>query len=95
MNLLEQIKNANRIVNVLEPLREMFLNLEEAVVEEIPEEEIIKLSYEITNFIQSNEIAPEEELKALEMVGAANPMSILADWYEEAQYRNEVKEYVL
>lgn len=94
MNLLEQINQANRIVNVLEPLREMFLNLENAIIDEIAEEEIIKLSYEITNFIQTNEITPQEELQTLEIVGANHPMSMLLDWYEDTLYRHNRNEAV-
>lgn len=72
---------------MIELLKNKFIELEEAVIEEIPEEEIIKLSYETMNFIEDNKVSIEEELKALGEVGAANPMSMLADWYEDTQYR--------
>jgi hypothetical protein len=91
MNLLEQIEQVNRIMNVLEPLRKMFKELEEAIEANIEEEYIINKSYRITAFIQENDITPEEEIAALEMVGANHPMSVLAEWYEETQYRKEVK----
>lgn len=91
MNLLEQIKTANRIVNVLEPLKEMFLDFEKAIEEEREEELLIEKSYAIEYFIQQNNITPDEELQALDIVGACSPMSMLNDWYEDTQYRNEVK----
>ena len=37
--------------------------------------------------IEDNKVSIEEELKALEELGAASPMSMLADWYEDTQYR--------
>ncbi len=74
-------------MELLELLKNKFNELEEAVIEEIPEEDLIKMSYEIMNFIESNGITPEEEIKALEEVGAAHPMSMLLDWYEDTQYR--------
>ena len=91
MELLKQIKMANRIVNVLQPLREMFLDLERAVEEDLEEEILIEKSYTIEYFIQENNITPDEEIQALELVGACSPMSILNDWYEDTQYRSEVK----
>ena len=91
MDLLEQIKRANRVVNVLQPLREMFLDLEKAIEEELEEEAIIDISYSITYFIQKNNVTPDEEIQTLEMVGAFNPMSMLSDWYVDTQYRSEVK----
>lgn len=74
-------------MELLELLKNKFIKLEEAVIEEIPEEDIIKMSYEIINFIESNGITPEQELKALEEVGANHPMSMLLDWYEDTEYR--------
>ena len=80
--------------DLLEALKNRFNKLEEAVIEEIPEEDIIKMSYEIVNFIEFNRITPEEELKALEEVGANHPMSMLLDWYEDTQYRLNRKEVI-
>lgn len=80
--------------DLLEALKNRFNKLEEAVIEEIPEEDIIKMSYEIINFIEFNRITPEEELKALEEVGANHPMSMLIDWYEDTQYRLNRKEVI-
>lgn len=80
--------------DLLESLKNRFNKLEEAVIEEIPEEDIIKMSYEIMNFIEFNGITPEEELKALEEVGAAHPMSVLLEWYEDTQYRLNRKEVI-
>ncbi len=74
-------------MELLELLKNKFNKLEEAVIEEIPEEDIIKMSYEIMNFIETNGITLEEELKALEEVGANHPMSMLLDWYEDTEYR--------
>lgn len=71
----------------MELLKNIFLKLEEAIINEIPEEDIIKISYEAMNFIENNKVSIEEELKALEEVGACSPMSILNDWYEDTQYR--------
>ena len=68
-------------------LKNIFIKLEEAIINEIPEEDIIKISYEAMNFIENNKVSVEEELKALEEVGAYHPMSMLSDWYADAQYR--------
>lgn len=71
----------------MEQLKNIFLNLEEAIINEIPEEDIIKISYEAMNFIENNRVSIEEEINTLVEVGANHPMSMLYDWYEDAQYR--------
>ena len=80
--------------NLIEQLKNRFLELERLIENEATDYEIMTTSYKIIDFIESNEIAPEEELKVLEEVGANHPMSMLVDWYEDTQYRLNRKEVV-